>query len=731
MNKVIYDTYTFQDADLTLIAGGSASLYYSPLGDELRAGSCSIPVQFYPRVWLVPAEDFKAGAEFGTPIDIYEDSTLLLRFYLTDITGGQRKQDGSYVFNLVGTDFAGLFASVRHLGGIYNNASAGNVIADILGASKITEDADEITYEASGIQFTVDTAIAGMRIDNWLPDVMDARENLRHLLQITGSAIQMKADGTPHIAAMDHGAKITLTCYEIYEGDAYVEEAPVTAVQVMEYGFVQVSGTADEILFDGTDNAASNTLVTFERPYYDIQGDQDLTVHESGANYARITGTGQLTGKPYTRLQRTLAASTGLQGAENVRTIDNPLCSASYSSGLLARMERYFSTISRVQNAVAMPQHYTPGQLLGYPDPMNEDKQGYPIEQHLLFSGITKASGQITADWTPQDDDPFTQSVLLDTDQTWTVPAGVTRLRLILIGGGKGGWGGYDGEPGGPADAWNNTPSTAGGYGGPVGEGGDGGKVLQIDIPYDELQASYDVTIGAAGAAGAASHGEGTEGGASTVDIGGTIYTSADGIRYPYGILDVLTGIRYAQNGQAGIYPGGWGAGLNWEGAAQSGGSVTDTDTTQTGVTTTWNPGSSQGPPYQIGGGGAAYGSDGGDAYRYLSTATGGAGADAVLDGFNGYAVTAPLIPGTGGLGGNGGGGGGCGGRAYNNGNWYLGTPGAAGKGSAAGPAAPGAVLALLAYGVPPTPVNDRLLFDADGEALYDFNYERLKEAQA
>lgn len=736
MNKVEYGSYTFTDADLTLLTGGSASIFWAPLGDELRAAEFSIPVQFVPRTWQTAAEDFKAGAVFGDPVDSYEDNTLLMRFYLTDITGGQRQQDGSYIFNLIGTDFAGLYASVKHLGGIYNNVSAGSLIANILGATKTGEDADNALYQtAGGIDYSVDLAIAGMRIDNWLPAVTDARANLREVLQIVGAVIQMAADGSPHIAAMDHGTQLDIPGFEIYTGDTYVQENPVTAVQVMEYGFVQVAGTADEVIFDGTDNAANNDEITFKQPYYDIQPDANLTVHESGANYARITGTGILTGKPYTRLQRSLVASTGLSGADNLKTIDNPLCSAAYSAGLLLRMANYFQTISKVQNAIAMPQHYTVGQLLGYPDPLGEDKQGYPIEQHLLFSGITKATGLLTADWQPTDETPFTESQLITSDQTWTVPAGATRLRFVLIGGGKGGWGGYDGEAG--SGRWfDDQPGYDGGYGGNAGEGGEGGKVLQVDIDYNDLEASYDITIGAAGTAGAASHGEGGEGGATTVEVNGVTKSSADGIRYPYGVLDILTGIRYAQAGQAGVYAGGWGAGLNWEPQKQDGGHVTDTETTQTGTTTTWDPGTSigerSGKMYSVGGGGAAYGANGGNADLVVNTrANGGTGATAALDGFNGYVVTAPSIPGTGGLGGNGAGGGGCGG-VYGHpaqGTMY-GTGGPGGLGSAAGPAAPGAVLVLIAYGAPPTPINDRLLFDADGEALYDYNYERLKEAR-
>lgn len=720
MNKVIYGAYTFEDAALSLLAGGKATTYYSPLGDELRAAYFSIPVQFFPRVWMTSAEDFKAGAQFGQQVDIYEDSTLLTRFYLTDITGGQKQQGGSYTFNLVGTDFVGLFAGVQHLGGIYSNVAAGTVIAEILGASKTAEDDDNVTYEVNGITYTVEAKIAKSRVDNWLPVTDDARNNLRTVLQLVNASPQQAADGTPHFGVMDHGNAISVDAYEVYQGDAYIEEAPVTAVQVIEYAYFQIAGTAEEVIYDASAEGVNNDLVTFDKPCYDIHGDANLTVHEAGANHAIISGTGQLFGTPYTKVSRTLVASTGLTGAENTKTIDNTLCSSLYSSNLLVRMTRYFSTVEKVRHAMVMPEDYEAGQLIDYPDPMNEEKQGYPLELTKTFSGITKADQLLTAGWQPTDEAPYTQSELITTSGAWTPPEGTTRLRLVLIGGGKGGWGGYDGQPG-QGDYFN--PSTDAGEGGPVGEGGDGGKVLQINFEGDDVPASVQISLGSAGTAGAASHGEGTEGGDTTAEVNGTTYTSADGILYPYGVIDVLTGVRYAAKGQNGVYPGNSGVGLNFPDRK----SITDTATSQTGTTTTWMDGTSMGTQgghtYNNGGGGAAYGNNGTDASSSLG---GGAGASAVLDGFNGYVVGNPTIPGTGGIGGNGGGGGGCGGYNY----YSQGLPGGAGgHGSPGGPAAPGAVLALIAFGeIPPTP-DDHNLLDANGEQLFDFYFEKLKEA--
>lgn len=714
MDKVIYGGFTFQDSDLTLIEGGRASLYYSPLGDELRAGEYSIPVKFVPRQWQIPAETFKAFV-YGTPVDIYDGETLLHRFYLTDIVAGQRLGEGSYVFNLVGVDFIGLYANVPHDGGVYSNVDAGEVIAETLGALETSRDADKVTYQTdSGITYTVALDTATSRIDGWLPLTKDARTSLRSVLQMVNASPQQNADGTPHFGPMDHGTELTISEYDTYQGDQYESNPAVTGVQVVEYDYQQIGTAEEEQLYEAADTV-QNYKVVFDKPYFDLRGD-GLTILSFGANFAYVTGLGVLYGKPYAVSQRVLSASTAQTGAENVKTIDNTLCSSLWSYNLLVRMVRWFGHASLVDNAVAMPEQYGPGRLISYMDPMFEEKSGYPVEMQMLYSGITKASQKVTADWTPADEAPFTQSEIVTASGTWTPPEGATRLRFYLIGGGSGGWGGYPGEDGG-------DHNTTFGPGGAVGEGGDGGKVLQVNVEYDNMAPSYTIAIGAGGAGGAIDHGQGAEGGATTLDDGQTVHSSADGVTHPFGVVDLIGGQTYAADGDNGIYAGGDGTGY-----AHPAQSVTDTETTQTGTTTTWTGGTdypSTGPVGNQGGGGAAYGNNGGDA---VPEHRGGNGADAALDGFNGYTAGQPSSRGQGGLGGNGGGGGGCGGNGAQP-ALGDGVGGAGGHGSIGGQGADGAVLVLIAFGTAPQPVQDYFLYDSDGEQLYDANYEALKEA--
>lgn len=91
---------------------------------------------------------------------------------------------------------------------------------------------------------------------------------------------------------------------------------------------------------------------------------------------------------------------------------------------------------------------------------------------------------------------------------TWTKPAGVTQVNVVLIGGGGGGAGGQSGVP----------------IGGGSGGGGGGGGVLVQQFAAADLPATVSLTIGAGGAGGAAAS-NGGNGGLSSfgsfVSIGG------------------------------------------------------------------------------------------------------------------------------------------------------------------------------------------------------------------
>ena len=711
MNKVVLLTYTFSDADGTLIQSAQAATYFSPIGNELRAAQYKIPVIFVPRTQLETAENFSKITQYyyGAPVYIYEGKQQTRFFYLTAVTGGEKLPGGRYYFTLEGTDLAGLYASRAHQGGIYANTNAGDVIYSILGASGIQPGTGKIYYEFSGGGYVVpdvaiDSSLYSKKISGWLPYTNDARNNLRIILQRLNAVLTTMTlepgvlagqEGMiPYIAASQAQAVREISPYKTHAGDKYEQTQKIAKVNVLEHSYLALNSTDAEEIYDAT--GADHELVIFDQPYHSLDGG-GLTINQQKANYAVVSGTGTLTGKPYVDAVRQLTETVGSVGGEI--TIDNTLIDSLNSEAMLERAANYYGAARSLRSDFAAEDELGAGSPVIVEDPLGEQVDGYIEEQTTTFSGINKHVNRIAAGWHPITGSVFTQMKILAEDGTLTVPDGATLMRLILIQGGKGGWGGYKGEDSHSPSF--GAPPTENGEGGDVGEGGNAGKVLIVDVAQADLAASYAITVGAAGTPGAANHGEGTAGGHSSATGGGNTYTSSSGAIPTYGVANPMTGVLYAVTGPDGVYKGKDGGGDP----------LTDTLTGLTG-NTTWRPGNNSSAGY---GGGAAYGNNGDNAGR--ATGSGGDGADAVLDGFNGY--TAPVgTYGSGGIGGNGGGGGGG----------HVNNAGSGGNGSPGGPGAQGVVIALFAFGSDPMPpTTQNWLYGFDGEQLFDFYYEPLK----
>ena len=124
---------------------------------------------------------------------------------------------------------------------------------------------------------------------------------------------------------------------------------------------------------------------------------------------------------------------------------------------------------------------------------------------------------------------------------TWTAPPGVTHLRLVLGQGGQGGGYGGDGYVAGSGVLPGS--GVAAGYGNP-GTDGLGGKVWFDTVTINAGQ-TFDVSLGAGGAAATTQGAEGSEGGETTFGV----YSSANGQRYPNGYTDIANGQVFARTG--------------------------------------------------------------------------------------------------------------------------------------------------------------------------------------
>lgn len=146
----------------------------------------------------------------------------------------------------------------------------------------------------------------------------------------------------------------------------------------------------------------------------------------------------------------------------------------------------------------------------------------------------------------------YTDYILITQSGTYTMPAGVTEITLVLIGGGDGGQGGEGGM--------QNLMGTDGSG----GAGGKGGKVYSTPLTINDGQ-SIDFVIGQGGEGGEGSRVSGgmtsdpppipgslgTAGEPTTATLS-TTFSSANGNYMPTGYVDLLTNRVFAVPGSKG-----------------------------------------------------------------------------------------------------------------------------------------------------------------------------------
>ena len=607
----------------------------------------------------------------GDEVLYYNGETLAGKYFFESVV-----QQGMNRYKITAVSIIGRLLSSRHFGGIYTGQQAATIFADIL----------------AGATYYLDPVVAAATVTGYLP-IATRRDNLQQLLAATGSTVRIDEAGQIYITVMSPVQAGEFAAPRVYIGGSVSTEKPVAGVRVTEHNYFP-AGNVVTLYADGVDG---EELIEFGEPYHDL-AIKGGTIVASGANFARIQakGTVTLTGQPYTHVTRVVTAGEVTGAAtENVKSV--PSCYLANPQIAQALADRFYEFLkcNRTITQDVLTGTERAGDVVAILNPYTMEMETATIKRmDVTMSGINKASADFLVGFVPQGSlSGFTNFVRLNGSGTWTVPAGVTKIRIIVIGGGSGGGGGTSGSSGG-SGSWSGSTGTAGkgGSGGKAGKAGEGGRVfeLSLDVTPGEL---FSYRCGAGGSGGSAGGGSGTAGSASV--FGG--YSSEFGRFYPYGYYEAKTGLTMAASGAAG-YDGGDGgdARSDFETRGENGESVAGYSGGLGGIAWSYDI-DADGRNYWMysgqGGGGAAYGAMGGSATTGKnSTRSAGAGANA-------SAGAAAFNPGQGGGGGSGGGGGGGGGlSAHINASFdsesYYGLEGAAGgAGSRGGSGAAGTII--------------------------------------
>jgi hypothetical protein len=580
-------------------------------------------------------------AEGNTEGLVYQGSELLKKLYLQEA-----RQEAANVYRLYYNSAIKLLDASYHVGGLYTGETVSSILPGIMGSAA----------------YTLDNDVGLMQVYGWLP-YDTRRNNLQKLLMAVGAHIRDDSSGKIAIVAASSIPTGTIGPERVFHGGKIERSSAITAVRVTEHSY----HPSDEVrtLYDGT--VVGTSTIVFGEPMHSLTVTGG-TITESGANYCVISanGTVTLTGKTYTHTQRVVSRGAGT----SVRAIsDNHLISPFNAELIADALLSYYSCDTVLKQDVIVGTE-RPGDAVYVTMPYGGGMTRVTIRSMdiELAHRELRARTELIVGYTPPSLLPvYSHYAVLTGSGTWTVPAGVTRIRVIVCGPGQGGQGGSGGSQPPRYDR--------AGAGGEGGAGGTGGKILEAGLAVSPgAGISYSAGSGTAGGGGGSggsgaptSGAPGNPGASAATPSAATFgpLSSNSGRSYPQGHYEPKTGYTIGADGPDGV-KGGDGAGdyhraenVTFSGQTWYGGYSTELG----------------------GGGGAAVGANGGNPYWSGSYSYyGGDGATATIAG------AAATSYGCGGGGGHGGGGGG---GVVNDGapatNGYTGGGGGGSPGGAGG----------------------------------------------
>ena len=493
---------------------------------------------------------------YATQVLYYQDNALRLKMYF-DHADRVTKTD----FEVTCISSVGILDKQTHYGGIYTGQTVRAVITDIIGGA---------------VPWGISSTLANYKVYGWLP-IESKREALHQLLFAFGANILKNSSGDIYFDFLQQTSVKQIPENRIFFGGKAQFTPPATQVEVVEHTYFQSANDETVTLFDNTapgSTPAGNTFVAFaEAPCYDLQASAGLTINSSDVNWAIISGTGILTGKRYAH-QTGLALRTA-QGASGqdkvVRSSKCTLVSMLTSANVSRRLLSYYGSAQRFNIDIERLNEVV-GDQVRFVSPFGDTITGFLGSLNWKCTSFERAQAEIIMNYEPTPPGGgggFSNVAVITSNGNWTVPANVTEIHLVLIGGGQGGQGGRNGSAGtagtgvtSQAGQTKNGANGVGGAGGAAGTGGHGGKVFSA-LYQVTPGASLSASIGAGGAGGAVGGSYGSEGGDTTVSGGGISASSGNGAIPAEGYYDIVNHVWYASEGGNGTPGASGGSGGN------------------------------------------------------------------------------------------------------------------------------------------------------------------------
>ena len=380
-----------------------------------------------------PGTGFLDKLPYGTPIWYYSDDVLIGKFYSKQVV-----RSGKTWFDITAVSYIGILDGQQHNGGIYTGQTFPTVAADIMGSSAIFSCSDDV---------------ASIKVYGWLP-IASRRDNRHQLIFACGVMLDKDSNGKIYFHFPNIDTTTDVPDSRIFLGGNVDYMTPATRADVTEHTFISSAADVATTLFDNTDASgeAAHTFVSFQNPCHDLTATGSVMIHESGVNYAIISGTGTLTGKEYTHITKTVTATTPGNGEEKAVTVtDATLVSVANSENVAKRVLSYYSAARTIRADIKLLGE-KPGNQIRFTNPFGDPETAFLSSMDIKASSFLRASCELVTGYVPSGNgNNYNKSIVLTGIGEWESPV-TGDILVTIIGAGSGASGGH---AGGAADSYD------------------------------------------------------------------------------------------------------------------------------------------------------------------------------------------------------------------------------------------------------------------------------------
>lgn len=214
--------------------------------------------------------DSRSNVEYSfqakQPLSVYFNGELKSTIFIRKAIRKAKK-----IWQVQGEDYIGLMDNVPYYGGIFTDKNAVDLLDDIFSISKIPH--------------TIDDVFRDITLTGYIP-YTSCREALMQVAFAIQAVVDTSNSDVVKIFALDDAVKQEISKDRIMQGQSFVDDETVTAVEVAAHSYNPISESV-EVYNAKESGQGENIFVKFSEPLHDLSiANGEIT--EYGSNYAII-----------------------------------------------------------------------------------------------------------------------------------------------------------------------------------------------------------------------------------------------------------------------------------------------------------------------------------------------------------------------------------------------------------------------------------------------------------